>query len=101
MLEKCDTDLNHLEVEQQTEQMYQDDTIWTAVFNADKTAIEAFIDSDPHVIHARGAVGECLIHVLFLGGTNEHLTIARDLITRFPQIVTQIYNNPVRTSCSF
>ncbi len=96
LIEKCDIDLNHFEVEQQTELMYTDDTIWTAVFNADKTAIDDFIENDPDVINARGPVGECPIHMLFLYGTNEHLTIARNLITRFPKIVTQIYNNPVR-----
>jgi hypothetical protein len=87
--------LDQLEVEQQTELMYKDDTIWTAVFNADKIAIEILIENDPDVIEMRGAVGECPIHMLFLYGTNEHLMIARDLITRFPKIVTQIYNKSV------
>jgi len=84
-----------LGVEDQTELMYKDDTIWTAVFRADKNAVEALIDADPNIINARGAVGECPIHMLFLYGTDEHLEIARDLILRFPTIVTQIYNEPV------
>lgn len=75
--------------------MYKEGTIWTAVFQADKYAIDKLIDMNPDVINFRGAVGECPIHVLFLYGTNEHLSIARDLITRFPAIVTQIYNKPV------
>jgi len=87
--------LDQFEVEQQTELMYKDDTIWTAVFNADKSAIEILIENDPDVIEMRGAVGECPIHMLFLYGTNEHLMIARDLITRYPKIVTQIYNKSV------
>jgi hypothetical protein len=87
--------LDQLEVEQQTELMYKDDTIWTAVFNADKAAIEILIENDPDVIEMRGAVGECPIHMLFLYGTSEHLMIARDLLIRFPKIVTQIYNKPV------
>ncbi len=94
-LDNCDIHLDQLEVEQQTELMYKDDTIWTAVFNADKIAIEILIENDPDVIEMRGAVGECPIHMLFLYGTNEHLMIARDLITRFPKIVTQIYNKSV------
>ncbi|CAF1052768.1 unnamed protein product [Rotaria sordida] len=90
----ADTDSNQSEVEQQTELMYTDNTIWTAVFNADKTAIDHLIDIDPDVINTRGAVGECPIHMLFLCGTDAHLEIARDLIIRFPIIVTQIYNKP-------
>ncbi|CAF2901735.1 unnamed protein product [Rotaria sp. Silwood2] len=89
-----DVDSNQSEVEQQTELMYKDNTIWTAVFNADKTAIDHLIDMDPDIINARGAVGECPIHMLFLYATDKHLEIARDLIIRFPIIVTQIYNKP-------
>ncbi|CAF4275529.1 unnamed protein product, partial [Rotaria sordida] len=83
------------EVEQQTELMYKDNTIWTAVFYADKTAINNLVDIDPDIIHTRGAVGECPIHMLFLYGSDAHLEIARDLIIRFPFIVTQIYNKPI------
>ena len=94
-VKKSDVDSNQSEVEQQTELMYKDNTIWTAVFNADKTAINNLVDIDPDIIHTRGAVGECPIHMLFLYGSNAHLEIARDLIIRFPIIVTQIYNKPV------
>ena len=87
--------IDQFDVEHQTELMYTDDTIWTAVFNADKNAIEKLIENDSDVINTRGAVGECPIHMLFLYETNEHLTIARDLITRFPRIVTQVYNKSV------
>ena len=96
MVEKLDSDASdQFDVEQQTELMYQDDTIWTAVFKADKDAVENLIDADPDVIYERGAVGECPIHMLFLYGTEAHLEIAQDLLTRFPEIVTQIYNKPV------
>jgi hypothetical protein len=81
--------------------MYTDDTIWPAVFNADKNAIQSLIEADPNVVHARGAVGECPIHMLFLCGSEAHLEIAQDLILRFPSIVTQIYNKPVCASASF
>lgn len=87
--------LDESDVEQQTELMYTDDTIWKAVFHADKLAVERLIDDDPQVIDERGAVGECPIHLLFLIGSDEHLSIAQDLITRFPRIVTQVYNKPV------
>ncbi|CAF2776722.1 unnamed protein product [Rotaria sp. Silwood2] len=82
------------EVEQQTELMYKDNTIWTAVFTADEDAINRLIDADPNVIMSRGALGDCPIHMLFLYGTDKHLKIARDLIIRFPMIMTQIYNKP-------
>lgn len=75
--------------------MYRDDTIWTAIFRADRSMIEKLIEMNPKVIGERGAVGECPIHLLFLCGTDEHLSIARDLIERFPSIATQIYNEPV------
>ncbi len=101
MIGSSDDGQRDAEVEKQTELMYKGDTIWAAVFNADKNAIDALIDADPNIIHARGAVGECPIHMLFLQATNEHLTIARDLITRFPEIVTQIYNTPVSTLLFF
>ncbi|CAF1342754.1 unnamed protein product [Rotaria magnacalcarata] len=81
-------------VEEQTELMYKENTIWTAVFNADKAAIDELINHDPHVVDTRGAVGECPIHMLFLYGTEAHLDIARDLLVRFPLIATQIYNKP-------
>ena len=87
--------LNDSDVEEQTELMYNGDTIWTAVYNADKLAIERLIAIDSDVINARGAVGECPIHMLFLNGSDKHLAIAQDLIIRFPTIVTQIYNKPV------
>ncbi|CAF2906771.1 unnamed protein product [Rotaria sp. Silwood2] len=80
------------EVKQQTELMYENNTIWRAVFNADKIAMDNLIDADPDLINERGAVGECPIHLLFLDGTDTYLEIARDLILRFPTIVTQIYN---------
>ncbi|CAF3609508.1 unnamed protein product [Rotaria socialis] len=81
-------------VEEQTELMYKENTIWTAIFNADKVAIDELIHRDPNVVDTRGAVGECPIHMLFLYGTEAHLDIARDLLIRFPLIATQIYNKP-------
>ncbi|CAF3781223.1 unnamed protein product [Adineta steineri] len=95
MIENSDNVSQQLDVEEQTELMYKDDTIWTAVFNADKNAIEGLINNDPNVINTRGAVGECPIHMLFLYGSDAHLEIAQDLILRYPTIVTQIYNKPV------
>lgn len=89
--------LDDSDVEEQTELMYQNGTIWTAVYNADQGEIERLIDNDSDVINTRGAVGECPIHLLFLIGTDKHLAIAQDLIIRYPTIVTQVYNKPVST----
>ncbi|CAF3835136.1 unnamed protein product [Rotaria sordida] len=72
--------------------MYTDNTIWTAVFNADENAINRLIDAYPNIIMSRGVVGEYPIHMLFLYGTDQHLKIARDLIIRFSMIMTQVYN---------
>ncbi|UJR09267.1 hypothetical protein I4U23_013512 [Adineta vaga] len=93
--DKSDGSSKQFEVEEQTELMYKDDTIWTAVFSADKSAIEMLIKEDSDVINSRGAVGECPIHMLFLCGSDAHLEIARDLILRFPSTVTQIYHKPI------
>ena len=90
---------NEMDVEQQTELMHQENTIWTAVFRADHEAINRLIDEDSNLIYTRGAVGECPIHVLFLCGSETHLAIARDLLQRNPSMVTQIYNKPVRNRC--
>lgn len=88
--------IDQLDVEQQTELMHKKDTIWAAIFRADRDAIEKFIEKNPEIINERGPVGECPIHLLFLLASDECLSIARDLIERFPNIVTQIYNKPVR-----
>jgi hypothetical protein len=102
MVEKIDSEASdQLDVEQQTELMHQGDSIWTAVFKADKIAIEALISTDSDVIYKRGPVGECPIHMLFLYGSDAHLEIARELITRFPAIVTQTYNKTVSLHSSF
>ncbi|CAF3806276.1 unnamed protein product [Rotaria sp. Silwood1] len=90
-LQNGDDTLDDSEVEQQTKLMHEDNTIWRAVYNADKIAIDHFIDADPDLINKRGAIGECPIHVLFLRGTDAHFDIARDLILRFPTIITQTY----------
>ncbi|CAF4263107.1 unnamed protein product, partial [Rotaria sordida] len=62
-LQNVDATSDDSEVEQQTELMLEDNTIWSAVYNADKIAIDRFIDADPDLINKRGAVGECPIHV--------------------------------------
>ncbi|CAM2718816.1 unnamed protein product [Rotaria socialis] len=94
LVTKLNAKSNQSGVEQQTELMYKENTIWTAIFNADKVAIDELIHRDPNVVDTRGAVGECPIHMLFLYGTEAHLDIARDLLIRFPLIATQIYNKP-------
>ncbi|CAF3956669.1 unnamed protein product [Rotaria sp. Silwood1] len=91
-LQYGDANSDDSEVEQQTELTHEDNTIWRAVYDADKIAIDRLIDANPDLINERGAVGDCPIHLLFLGGTDTHLKIAQDLILRFPTIVTQTYN---------
>ena len=86
---------DHSDVERQTELVYKENTIWTAVYNADKVAIDRLLDLNPDVINVKGAAGECPIHMLFLCGTEKHLEIARELIIRFPRIVTQTYSKYV------
>lgn len=91
---------SEMDVEQQTELMHQENTIWTAAYRADHETINQLIAENPDVIYTRGAVGECPIHVLFLCGSEEHLTIARDLLERYPNLVTLIYNKHVRLPVS-
>ncbi|CAF4193532.1 unnamed protein product, partial [Rotaria sordida] len=88
-----DEGLNLSAVEQQTEASHKDGPIWEAVRKADQAALERLLDADHNSIYARGPVGDCPIHMLFLYGTEAHLNTARYLITRFPETVIQIYNH--------
>ncbi|CAF3802067.1 unnamed protein product [Rotaria sp. Silwood1] len=93
--EALDEGSNRSAVERQTEASHKSGTIWEAVRKADRAELERLLDVDPNSIFARGPVGDCPIHMLFLYGTEAHLNIARHLITRFPETVVQIYNQPV------
>jgi hypothetical protein len=82
-------------VERQTENSRKGGTIWEAVRKADRAAMERLVKEDPKNVDARGPVGECPVHMLFLYGTEAHLNMARYLITHFPRTITQIYNQAV------
>jgi hypothetical protein len=82
-------------VERQTENSRKGGTIWEAVRKADEIAFKRLVNEDRNNVDARGPVGECPIHMLFLYGTETHLHMARYLITNFPHTITQIYNQPV------
>jgi hypothetical protein len=82
-------------VERQTENSRKGGTIWEAVRKADQAAMERLVKEDPKNVDARGPVGECPIHMLFLYGSETHLNMARYLITKFPRTITQIYNQSV------
>ncbi|CAF3265088.1 unnamed protein product, partial [Rotaria socialis] len=56
LVTKLNAKSNQSGVEQQTELMYKENTIWTAIFNADKVAIDELIHRDPNVVDTRGAV---------------------------------------------
>lgn len=53
--------------------------------------VEKSLRDDPNLIHARGAVGETILHLCFLYNKPAHLTIARNIINRFPQAITATY----------
>jgi ankyrin repeat protein len=82
-------------VERQTENSRKGGTIWEAVRKADEEGFKRLVTENPENVNARGPVGECPIHMLFLYGTETHLNMARYLITNFPHTITQIYNLPV------
>ena len=82
-------------VERQTENSRKGGTIWEAVRKADEATFKHLVNEDPKNVNARGPVGECPIHMLFLYGTETHLSMAQYLITNFPHTITQIYNLPV------
>ncbi|CAF4180911.1 unnamed protein product [Rotaria socialis] len=87
-----DKDSNQSAVERQTESSHKSGTIWDAIRKADQPSLERLLDADPNSINTRGFVGECPIHMLFLYGTEAHLNMAQYLITRFPEIIIQSYN---------
>jgi hypothetical protein len=82
-------------VERQTENSRKGGTIWQSLLKADHAAMESLVKENPKNVDARGPVGECPIHMLFLYGTETHLSMARYLIKHFPRTITQIYNQPV------
>ncbi|UJR21723.1 hypothetical protein I4U23_024800 [Adineta vaga] len=79
-------------VERQTENSRKGGTIWEAVRKADEEAFKRLVTQDPKNVDARGPVGECPVHMLFLYGSETHLSMARYLIINFPYTITQIYN---------
>lgn len=88
-------------VERQTENSRKGGTIWQALLTADYNAMVRLVNDDPKNVDARGPVGECPIHMLFLYGTETHLNMARYLIKRFPYTLIQYYNQAVNCRISF
>jgi hypothetical protein len=82
-------------VERQTENSRKGGTIWEALRKADAAAMKDLVTIDGENVNARGPVGECPVHMLFLYGTETHLSMARYLIINFPHTITQIYNQSV------
>lgn len=82
-------------VERQTENSRKGGTIWEAVRKADESTFKRLLAENPKNVDARGPVGECPVHMLFLYGTETHLKMGQYLITNFPYTITQIYNLPV------
>jgi hypothetical protein len=82
-------------VERQTENSRKGGTIWEAVRKADEDAFKRLVNQHQDNVDARGPVGECPVHMLFLYGTETHLNMARYLIKHFPYTITQIYNQAV------
>ena len=82
-------------VERQTENSRKGGTIWEAVRKADQAAMERLVTENRDFVNARGPVGECPIHMLFLYGSETHLEMARYLFCHFPHTMTQIYNKEV------
>ncbi len=91
----ADDPLTASAVERQTENSRKGGTIWEAVLKADQPTMERLVKEDPTNIDARGPVGECPVHMLFLYGTETHLNMARYLIKKFPSTIKQFYNQPV------
>jgi hypothetical protein len=82
-------------VEQQTENAHMSGSIWEAIRKADQVTLEHLLDISPDNVNARGPVGDCPIHLLFLYGTEAHLKMARYVITHFPETLVQTYNHAV------
>ena len=94
--DSVDDPLTTSAVERQTENSRKGGTIWQTLLTADYDAMVRLVNDDPKNVDARGPVGECPIHMLFLYGAETHLNMARYLIKRFPHTLTQFYNQAVR-----
>lgn len=82
-------------VERQTENSRKGGTIWQTLLTGDLEGMIQLVKEDPKHVDARGPVGECPIHMLFLYGSDNHLAMAQYLIKNFPHTITQIYNGSV------
>lgn len=96
-IDVVEDDLDLSAVERQTENSRKGGTIWEAVRKADEATFKRLLQANPSNADARGPVGDCPIHMLFLYGTEAHLSMARYLIINFPHTITQIYNKQVNS----
>lgn len=96
-IDVVEDDLDLSAVERQTENSRKGGTIWEAVRKADEATFKRLLQANPSNADARGPVGDCPIHMLFLYGTEAHLSMARYLIINFPHTITQIYDKQVNS----
>lgn len=95
VVKALDEDSSRSAIERQIENVHRSGTIWEAVRKADQTTFEHLLATNPDSINARGPVGDCPIHLLFLYATEAHIKLARCVIRRFPETLIQSYNHKV------
>jgi hypothetical protein len=82
-------------VEKQTEVSRQSGTIWDIVRKGDMRALAALLAKEPGRVDERGFAGEQPLHMCFLYASEQHLDLAKYIISQFPKSITSIYTKTV------
>ncbi len=82
---------NQRDVNIQTEATRRVGTWQSLARTADRDGILKLVQECPAVLTDRGAVGETLCHLLLLFNTDKHCALARELITKYPELISDRY----------
>lgn len=66
--------------------------VWALVRTANLEALARKLKSKPALARLRGPVGETMLHLCFLYNTPEHQTMAKYLMTEFPDLIYECYD---------
>ena len=82
------------ESDKQVELSRKSGNIWSSLLAADFVEVKRILSIDPMQALERGAVGELPLHLAFLYNSDAHFEIAKFLIEKYPETISQVYLNP-------